>query len=155
MTKADFYYAELQDAVLADATPRRRCVVHGGSDRHGPDGGRGRGERALFREPLPFEGPLDPSLKVIECVADLVRVCLELGRGSDGPRGYSLYYRGQEKGWELRPSVVRRRLLRESEGRMLLDMMTRRPEDFSGMVFGARPMGSRTAPMGSRPGSSM
>ena len=132
LTKADFYYAELQDAVLADAILDGAALSTAyltGTDLTATRPWRAR----LFREPPAFNGPAEPSLKVIECVSDLIRVCLEQGRGSDGPRGYSLYYRGQEKGWKLRPSVMRRRSLRENEGRMLLDMMTRRPGDFSGM----------------------
>ena len=133
LTKADFYYAELQDAVLADATLDGAALST--ADLTDTDLTATRPWRAcLFREPPCFNGPAESSLKVIECVSDLIRVCLELGRDSDGPRGYSLYYRGQEKDWKLRPSVARRRLRRENEGRMLLDMMTRRPEDFSGMV---------------------
>ena len=133
LTKADFYYAELQDAVLVDATLdgaelSTACLT-------GTDLTATRPWRAcLFREPPGFNGPGESTHKDIRCVSDLIRVCLEMGRGSDGPGGYSLYYRGQEKDWKLRPSVTRRGQLRENEGRMLLDMMTRRPEDFSGMV---------------------
>ena len=133
LSEASFYYSELQDAVLADATLDGAALST--AYLTDTDLTATRPWRAcLFREPLPFNGPAEPGLKVIKCVSDLIGVCLELGRGSDGPQGYSLYYRGQEKGWKLRPSVMRRRSLRESEGRMLLDMMTRRPEDFSGMA---------------------
>lgn len=133
LSEASFYYSELQNAVLADATLDGAALST--ADLTDTDLTATRPWRAcLFREPLSFNGPGASTQKDIQCVSDLIRVCLELGRDSDGPRGYSLYYRGQEKDWKLRPSVARRRLRRENEGRMLLDMMTRRPEDFSGMV---------------------
>ena len=133
LTGASFYYAKLRDAVLEDVVLDETDLSTAdltGADLTAARPWRGR----LFREPVPFDGPAKPAIRVIRNVSDLVKVCLEMGRGSDGSRGYRLYYRGQEKGWELRPSVMRRSLLRENEGRMLLDMMTRRPEDFSGMV---------------------
>ena len=49
-----------------------------------------------------------------------------------------LYFRGEcNDGWDLRPAVMRRTAegmpsLRANEGGMLLDLMTRRPEDFDG-----------------------
>ena len=132
LTEANFYYAELQNAVLADVALDKADLST--ADLTGTDLTATRPWRArLFREPDLFNGPGEPTLRVIKCVADLIRVCLELGRSTDGTRSYSLYYRGQEKGWKLRPSVMRRSHLRENEGQMLLDMMTRRPEDFSGM----------------------
>ena len=132
LTEASFYYAELQNAVLADVGLDKAGLST--ADLTGTDLTATRPWRArLFREPVPFNGPGEPTLRVIECVSDLIRVCLELSRGPDGSRGYGLYYRGQERGWKIRPSVMRRSHLRENEGRMLLDMMTRRPEDFSGM----------------------
>ena len=67
-------------------------------------------------------------------MADLIDVCLDLRERRGATSDCELYYRGEEKHWKLRPSAMRRTQLRESEGRMLLDMMTRRPEDFSGMV---------------------
>ena len=133
LTEASFYYAKLQNAVLAGAALDKADLST--ADLTGTDLTETRPWRAcLFREPVLFNGPGEPTLRVIKCVADLIRVCLELGRSTDGTRSYGLYYRGQEKGWKLRPSVMRRSHLRENEGRMLLDMMTQRPEDFSGMV---------------------
>ena len=44
----------------------------------------------------------------------------------------SFYFRGEQKcGWELRPSVMRNNCLAMSEGRMLVDLIRRRPDDFS------------------------
>ena len=67
----------------------------------------------------------------IESVGDLIAFCLALQRAAPS---YSLYFRGERDfTWELRPSVMRSSL-RSSEGQMLLDLMTRRPEDFRGMT---------------------
>ena len=133
LTEASFYYAKLQDAVLADVALDKADLATAyltGTDLTATRPWRAR----LFREPPLFNGPGESTLRVIESVADLIKVCLELGRSTDGTKSYCLYYRGQEKGWKLRPSVMRRSHLRENEEQMLLDMMTRRPEDFSGMV---------------------
>ena len=44
-----------------------------------------------------------------------------------------LYFRGEPQcGWHLRPSVLRNPRLFESEGKMLVELASRRPEDFSG-----------------------
>ena len=45
------------------------------------------------------------------------------------------YFRGEPQcGWDLRPSVMRGNGLTMSEGRMLVDLISRRPEDFSGAL---------------------
>ena len=54
----------------------------------------------------------------------------------------TLYFRGERcscKSWELRPSVLRLAAkeggkLRQAEGEMLFDLMSRRPEDFNGLT---------------------
>ena len=132
LTRASFYCSKLQDAVLDGA------VLDGAdlstANLTGTDLTRTRPWRArLFKESVSTEGHVELTKKVIKRVHDLIEVCLELGRGSDQTGGNGLYYRGQEQRWELRPSVMRRNDLGENEGRMLLDMMTRRPEDFVGM----------------------
>ena len=132
LTKASFYYSRLQDAVLAGAILDQAHLST--AKLMGADLTATRPWRAcLFREPPTFSGPGSATLREIRSVADLVKVCLELGRNSAGTEGYSLYYRGQGKDWKLRPSVMRRSAFRENEGRMLLEMMTRRPEEFTGM----------------------
>ena len=129
LTEANFYYTELQDAVLDGA-------VLDGADLStayltGTDLTATRPWRAhLFKESVSTEGPAELTKKVIKRAHDLIDVCFELGLGTGQTGGNGLYYRGQEQRWELCPSVMRRNDLRENEGRMLLDMMTRRPEDF-------------------------
>lgn len=72
--------------------------------------------------------------KRISCVADLIKECADIGAQHTDSL---LYFRGEHTNtWELRPSVMRRSRdgsfsLRAKEGEMLLDLMSRRPEDFS------------------------
>ena len=70
----------------------------------------------------------------VTCVADLIAICqdMRLRTSADSGTHPRLYYRGEARRWKLRPSVTRRNGYRKDEGRMLLDMMTRRPEDFTG-----------------------
>ena len=70
----------------------------------------------------------------ITCVADLISECTELEAfHADNV----IYLRGEHANtWDLRASVMRRAQdakfsLRDKEGDMLLDLMSRRPEDFS------------------------
>ena len=70
----------------------------------------------------------------IICVADLIRECTELEASHTDN---VIYLRGERTNtWDLHPSVMRRAQdaelsLRDKEGDMLLDLMSRRPEDFS------------------------
>ena len=69
----------------------------------------------------------------ISCIADLTRWCSELR--SENPSGNEFYFRGEAKNeWDLRPSVMRAEKgsfqYRAYEGEMLLELMSRRPEDF-------------------------
>ena len=69
----------------------------------------------------------------ITCVADLIKECTKLGADQTD---CLLYFRGEGTSkWELRPSVMRRLQksqfsLCSKECTMLLDLMSRRPEDF-------------------------
>ena len=69
----------------------------------------------------------------IRCIADLISACSHIK--TCHPDG-DLYFRGEySNAWELRPSVMRplqnRFPLRAREGEMLLELMSRRPEDFN------------------------
>ena len=98
-----------------------------------------------------------PSVRQIGSIADLLASCKILGKHylhdvrrptngyqarqleRDGPiiEDVVLYFRGEPrscKSWELRPSVMRlseNPRLRNAEGEMLLELMSRRPEEFS------------------------
>ena len=68
----------------------------------------------------------------INCVADLIKECNDL-RMHD--TDCILYFRGEHTStWELRPSVMRCPTLRAKERNMLLDLMSRRPEDFNNIT---------------------
>ena len=72
--------------------------------------------------------------KRITCIADLIEKCAELGTDQ---ADFLFYFRGEHTNTnELRPSVMRRSKnnrfsLRAEESDMLLDLMSRRPEDFN------------------------
>ena len=133
LTGAEFTYANLENAILRGA--KLDQAEFAAANLTGTDLTATRPWRAhLFRHMDPAKDPGSPAKTVIRCVADLIDVCLNLREPHGGTSDFELYYRGEGKRWKLRPSAMRRSQLRESEGRMLLDMMTRRPEDFSGMV---------------------
>ncbi len=78
-----------------------------------------------------MDGHYQDSGQFIESVGDLIAFCRALRRAAPD---HSLYFRGERDfTWELRPSVMRSSL-RDSEGEMLLDLMSRRPDDFRGMT---------------------
>lgn len=69
----------------------------------------------------------------ITSVADLLAHCSSLR--DEAPADRQFYFRGEPKDcWSLRPSVMRSKSgvppLRTHEGEMLLELMSRRPEDF-------------------------
>ena len=82
--------------------------------------------------------------KRIESIENLIDVCQSFktyyeSESEENSYDYDwqFYYRGQENSsWDLEPSVMRvspkRKTNREKEGEMLLDLMSRRPEDFVG-----------------------
>ena len=133
LTGAEFTYANLEHAVLRGAKVDQAEFAL--ANLTGTDLTATRPWRAhLFRHMDPAKDPGTPARTVIRRVADLIDVCLDLPERRGAASDFELYYRGEAKHWKLRPSAMRRSQLRESEGQMLLDMMTRRPEDFSGMV---------------------
>ena len=75
--------------------------------------------------------------RAVNSVADLIDRCFEIGRVH---KDLTLYFRGErDYRWELRPSVMRPSddgtfKLRANEGEMLRNLISRRPEDFSGMT---------------------
>ena len=72
-------------------------------------------------------------IKSIEC---LLNECRGL---RDKHSDEVLYFRGESSSsWELRPSVMRpeNNTLRASEGEMLLDLMSRQPDEFSSLISG-------------------
>ena len=75
--------------------------------------------------------------KQINCVADLIEQCNKLDAKHSAA---VIYFRGEHTNeWELRPSVMRCSepgdlSFRSKESNMLLDLMSRRPEDFTNVT---------------------
>ena len=143
--KADLFQANLKEAKFANACLAKaklcRSTLEGAdlsaADLTGADLGWSRPWKAkLFKNGHPSTRAYKHTSynKRINCVADLIKVCTDLGAQHTD---YLLYFRGEPANmWELRPSVMRRSqnnkfILRTKENNMLLDLMSRRPEDFS------------------------
>ena len=150
LREANFEYADLREADLTRADLRgailhsadlRNAVLHGAtlddalmSEANLVDAeltGSRPWRAKLLSDLLPTIDLAEPSTTIVTCVADLIDVCLNLRESSSSGKEIRFYYRGQDKPWRLRPSVMRRTSYRMEEGRMLLEMMTRRPEDFA------------------------
>ena len=69
----------------------------------------------------------------VEAVGDILEITKEISALSNcGDEELMLYFRGESQcGWELRPSVMRQDGLFKSEGSMLLELISRRPDDFN------------------------
>ena len=85
----------------------------------------------LFSDIPPTIDLAEPTITLVQCVKDLIDVCSNMMESCGSSNTVRFYYRGQDKRWKLRPSVMRHGSYRGEEGRMLLEMMTRRPEDFA------------------------
>ena len=69
-------------------------------------------------------------LEHVESVSSLLDRMRQIRKGCDA--SLSFYFRGESQcGWELRPSVMRHPRLETFEGRMLVDLMAQRPEEFA------------------------
>lgn len=129
LTGAYLIGTDLQDAILGGATLDGARIEE--ANLTGTDLSGTRPWRAnLFGSILPTPDLGEPNTTVVRCVADLTDICLKLREQSSDNETFRLYYRGQHRRWKLRPSVMRHGSYRREEGRMLLEMMTRRPEDF-------------------------
>lgn len=78
-------------------------------------------------------GQLMESPASVENVSGLLTYVRKLHESHDWPgEEVRVYYRGEpQDGCALRPSIMRDGALRASEGRMLMELITRRPSDFS------------------------
>lgn len=133
LTEARFVDADLENTVLRGATLDQAELA--AANLTGTDLTATRPWRAcLFRYVNAGEDSRPPIKSVIGRVSDLIDVCSDLHQRGGDASDFQLYYRGEEKPWKLRPSAMRHSALRDNESQMLLDMMTRRPEDFSGMT---------------------
>ena len=74
------------------------------------------------------------SVNSVESLLRIVKTVKDLHKQEDE---ILLYFRGESQcGWELRPAVMRQDSLFTSEGRMLVELTSRRPEDFVGAPSG-------------------
>ena len=133
LTRAQFLGADLQDAVLEGA------ILDGAHLENANLTGTNLSatcpwRACLFQEAGTVQDAKEWQGTTVESVACLIAVCKKLGNSevNDGEAD-RLYYRGEAKRWRLRPSVMRSRGYRKEEGRMLRDLMTRRPQEFSAM----------------------
>ena len=134
-TGTEFNNAHLQDAILLNARLEGADLASAtltGADLHSAQPWQAK----LYEEQHdllePIENPV--ATKSIGCVADLIDQCREIR--SSRPN-MVLYFRGegriedkQGKAWKLEPSLMRDVNLRANERNLLLDLMSRRPEDF-------------------------
>ena len=138
--QADLTAAKMGNAYLGNANLSRAKIV--GTDLSaatltGADLSWSRPwEARLYDDSHSMAGPYTPAShnKRITCVAQLIEECAKLGaRNAD----CQLYFRGEyQNGWKLQPSVMRDNSLnlRTKESDMLLDLMSRRPEDFNDTI---------------------
>ena len=110
LTKTTFHYANLTRANLTAAKPWK-------ADLFGPF------EKTLLQHPY--------KANPINSIEDLLPKIQEISDYYDSDT--TLYFRGEfECGWDLRPSVMRSNVA-GYERDMLIDLMTKRPEDFNGI----------------------
>ena len=126
---SDFLGVDLRNAILAEAKLGSTNLVHALLS------GANLSRTQLWNSVLfsynttaASEGTL--SKERISKVADLLDVCREV-RGKYGREDVLLYFRGVGcDTWNLFPSVKREEHLRKAEAEMLVDLMSRRPEEF-------------------------
>ena len=153
MQRARLYRSRLYDADLTDVKLDLASLQQAylsGTTLRGTDLSSTELTGAEFRASRPWEAKLYPDSvpmsrsyqdmkwdKPINCVADLIEQCNKLDTNDSDA---VIYYRGESTNkWELRPSVMRlqepgKNSLISKEGNMLLDLMSRRPEDFTNVT---------------------
>ena len=134
LTGANFVETDLKNAILSGAK-LDRARLESTTELAGVDLTATRPWRALLFGGLPPK-PIcgEPKSTTVGSVSDLMETCLDLHQRSIASESqFRLYYRGERRPWKLRPSVMRKSTYRRAEGQMLLDLMTRLPEQFSAM----------------------
>ena len=134
-TGTEFNNALLQDASLLNAKLEGAGLASAmltGADLHFAQPWQAK----LYEEPHgpPERNESQVAAKRIGCVSDLIDECRRI---RSSRQDIVLYFRGegriedkQGKAWKLEPSLMRDVNLRANERNMLLDLMSRRPEDF-------------------------
>ncbi|MXZ39068.1 MAG: FRG domain-containing protein [Holophagales bacterium] len=135
-----FYNADLTDAIFTESDLRRAefsgalldNALFYKADLTGANLTATRPWRSRLLEGSNSEPRISLLAPRAESVSDVTAICQTLRSAHDGdPEGARFYYRGQSAAWRLRPSVMRSLALRATEGRMLREAMTRRPQDFA------------------------
>lgn len=127
---AEFWGADLRNAVLSEADLRGTVLVH--ARLSGANLSRTQFWNAVLYSgnnvKTPEQGPSDEKIKKVE---DLLRICGKFREKHDKEE-ILLFFRGESRNrWKLRPSVMRKERLRKAEGEMLVDLMSRRPDEFN------------------------
>ena len=140
VVRADLTGADLSRADIRDAH-FRHCKITGANlvdaNKAGTDfAGTPLWEAALGNSAeesprkIVDEAPATEVVNSIDDFVGLIKELEELHPGSEASRGVELFFRGEpECGWELRPSVMRQGF-KEFESDMLLELASRRPQDF-------------------------
>ena len=111
LTNANLLFANLADATLAGAQPWKAMLFLGQSSKD-----------------MENPGPITEG-STIDSVGNLLEKIKDTKKETT-----TLYFRGEsECRWNLKPSVKRKDGLNESEGEMLRQLITRRPQEFKGM----------------------
>ena len=138
LTDAEFGIGNLGDANLSCTTLKRTDLVQ--IDLSGTDLTWSEFWKAKLYEASNVDLHSIPRFGTnctVSNVSDLIAKCFEIKRDS---KDYILYFRGERDcSWDLRPSVMRPSRgnqfeLRTKESLMLLELMSRSPEDFNGMT---------------------
>lgn len=133
--RADFTGANLAGARIAGAD-LSRSVLRGVADITGTH----PRESVLFPEPTSGKSRVSGKLREIGSTSLLVRQCRVFRnhyKAEEADKYFNdhwvFYFRGEEKAsWDLEPYVKRQIFSSKKEGEMLLDLMSRRPEEFIG-----------------------
>ena len=127
---AEFWGADLRNTVLSEANLCGTVLVHARLS------GANLSRTELWNAVLvsgnsttaPEKGLSEEKIKKVE---DLLNICGEFREKHD-KEDILLYFRGESRNtWKLRPSVMRKEGLRRAEGEMLVDLMSRRPDEFN------------------------
>ena len=134
-TGKEFNNAHLQDAILLNARLEGADLASAtltGVDLHSAQPWQAKLYEELHDLPKSNANPI--AEKHIGCVSDLIDECKKM---RSSRQDVVLYFCGesriedkQGKAWKLEPSLMRDVNLRANERNMLLDLMSRRPEDF-------------------------
>ncbi len=132
LTDIDLTSATLCDSILTNASCRDANFADADLT------GTKLWDAVLFDDNIevPVQHPI--MLNHVESIADLLACIREIKTCYEDSRAARrFYFRGESQcGWKLQPSVMRDQALAENESTMLTDLISRRPEEFNGLVSG-------------------